>query len=136
MRSVKKCAIVCVVAVLLICGNKPVVSMAADSNVMPCYEEVASVSANLSYSNNVANCTVVVRGRSDVAKITGTAWLQDNNTSTIVESWKIDVNSNVCAESFSTDVEAGHSYTLYFAGTVYSEDGAGEAVHANVTKTN
>ena len=39
MRSVKKCAIVCVVAVLLICGNKPVVSMAADSIIMPYYDE-------------------------------------------------------------------------------------------------
>ena len=136
MRSVKKYAIVCMVAVLLICGNKPVVSMAADSIILPYYDETDEASARLSFSNNVANCTVIVFGRSGTAKITGTVWLHDNTTDDTVDSWKIDVNGDTCTESFSTEVVAGHSYTLYFAGTVYSEDGAGEAVHANVTKTN
>ena len=136
MKVVKKLAIAIMCAMVLICGNGSMVSMAADNTVMPCYDETASASTYLDISNNVASCKIIVIGKADTAKITGTVWLYDETTNDTVDSWNVDVNSNTCSESFSTGVIAGHSYTLYFSGTVYSRDGAGEMVNANVSKTN
>ena len=136
MKVVKILAVAVLCAVVFICGNGMVVSKAADNTVMPFYEETASASTYLDVSNNVASCKVIVVGKADTAKITGTAWLYDETANDTVDSWSIDVNSSTCSESFSTGVVAGHSYTLYFSGTVYSRDGAGEMVNANVSKTN
>ena len=136
MKVVKRLVVGIICAVILICGNRVVVSMAADSTVSPCLDETASASVRLSISNNVASCKVVVVGNSDTASISGTVWLYDETTNETVDSWDVDVNSSTCSESFSTGVVAGHSYTLYFSGTVYSRDGAGEMVNANVSKTN
>lgn len=136
MKVVKRLVVGILCAVILICGNRPMVSMAKDSTIMPCYEETNKAYALMSFSNNVASCKIIVTGTSDTAKITGTAWLYDNTTDDTVDSWNVDVNSSTYTEMFSTGVVAGHSYTLYFSGTVYSRDGAGEMVNANVSKTN
>lgn len=108
--------------------------MAAESAMYS--SENANVNVAISFSEDVATCTVKIYGSSGIEKISGTLVLFDDTSNYPVSTWAVLVNGGTYSSSNSAVVSAGHQYTLRFSGTVYLSDGTTETVTTSVTKTN
>lgn len=109
-----------------------------NNGIQPIYEYTDSVAMSLSFSGYTANCGLIVEGKNDATRITGTLKLQKKSLSgsyTTVRTWSnLEGDGNYLEFSDYQDVSSTGTYRLSFTGRVYSGSKS-ESVSGNVNST-
>ena len=106
------------------------------SSINPRYTIADAISTTLSISNNQANCSVFVMGKSETARISGTIKLYDDTARETVKTWSISTANTYYTFNKNVAVTSGHTYTLSFSGYLYNGDGDSEYVYGSDSATN
>lgn len=106
------------------------------SGIMPRYEIADVIRTVLTVNNNQANCSVMVMGKSETARISGTIKLYDDTARETVKTWSISTANTYYTFNKNVAVTSGHTYTLSFSGYLYNGDGDSEYVYGSDSATN
>lgn len=106
------------------------------AGINPRYTIADAISTTLSISNNQANCSVFVMGKSETARISGKIKLYDNTAGETVKTWSISTANTYYSFNKKVAVTSGHTYTLSFSGYLYDGDGDSEYVYGSDSATN
>ena len=103
----------------------------------PNWLSVTESKVNIVISGNQGICSIVVKPKSNVKKITGSLkldYVNSNGFTTNVAMWSIESSGKEISNKYSAVCSGQGIYQLSFSGTSYLSDGSSESISASTTK--